>query len=38
LVALCTIINTLSTAFWLAHDKNLPIETRTFWKFGQNRN
>jgi hypothetical protein len=37
LVALCTIINTLSTAFWLAHDRNLPIETRTFWKFGQNR-
>jgi hypothetical protein len=38
LVTLCTIINTLSTAFWLAHDKNLPIETRTFWKFGQNGN
>jgi len=37
-VALCTIINTLSTAFWLAHDTNLPIETRTFWKLGQNTN
>jgi hypothetical protein len=38
LVALCTIINTLSTAFWLAHDTNLPIETRTFWKLGHNIN
>jgi hypothetical protein len=38
LVALCTITNTLSTAFWLAHDRNLPIETRTFWKLGHNTN
>jgi hypothetical protein len=38
LVVFCTIINTLSTAFWLAHDTNLPIETRTFWKLGQNTN
>ena len=38
LVALCTITNTLSTAFWLAHDTNLPIETRTFWKLGHNTN
>jgi hypothetical protein len=38
LVALCTLTNTLSTAFWLAHDKNLPIETRTFWKLGKNTN
>jgi len=38
LVALCTITNTLATAFWLAHDRNLPVETRTFWKLGQNTN
>jgi hypothetical protein len=38
LVALCTITNTLSTAFWLAHDTNLPMETRTFWKLGHNTN
>jgi len=38
LVVFCTIVNTLSTAFWLAHDTNLPIETRTFWKLGQNTN
>jgi hypothetical protein len=38
LVALCTITNTLATAFWLAHDTNLPVETRTFWKLGQNTN
>lgn len=33
-------INTLATAFWLANDGNLPIETRTFWstiaRFGKN--
>jgi hypothetical protein len=37
LVALCIIINTLSTAFWLGQDKNLPVETRTFWQFGRER-
>ncbi|HEX4653485.1 MAG TPA: hypothetical protein VH227_04480 [Candidatus Udaeobacter sp.] len=36
LVALSIIINTLATAFWLARDTNLPIETRTFWNLGQN--
>jgi hypothetical protein len=38
LVALCITINILATAFWLSHDTNLPIETRTFWKLGQNTN
>ncbi len=37
LVAVSVTINTLSTAFWLGQDKNLPIETRTFWQLGQNR-
>jgi hypothetical protein len=32
LVAVSVIINSLSTAFWLGEDKNLPIETRAFWK------
>jgi hypothetical protein len=36
LVAVSITINTLSTAFWLAHDRNLPLETHNFWKFGQN--
>ena len=36
LVALSIMINTLSTAFWLGQDKNLPTETRTFWNLGQN--
>jgi hypothetical protein len=37
LVALSITINTLSTAFWLGQDKNLPIETRTFWQLGRDR-
>ena len=38
LIALSIIINTLSTAFWLGQDKNLPTETRTFWQLGQEKN
>jgi len=37
LVALSIIINTLSTAFWLGQDKNLPTETRTFWQLGRKK-
>jgi hypothetical protein len=38
LVVVSITINTLSTAFWLAQDRNLPAETRTFWKLGQATN
>jgi hypothetical protein len=31
LVAISIVINSLATAFWLASDPNLPMETRTFW-------
>ena len=31
LVAISIIINSLATAFWLASDPNLPLETRLFW-------
>jgi hypothetical protein len=31
LVAISMVINSLATAFWLASDRNLPAETRTFW-------
>jgi len=31
LIAISIIINSLATAFWLASDSNLPMETRTFW-------
>jgi hypothetical protein len=31
LVAISVAINSLATAFWLASDSNLPLETRTFW-------
>lgn len=38
LVAASAAINTLGTAFWLANDGNLPLETRVFWSAiaGQN--
>lgn len=31
LVVACAAVNSLATAFWLANDGNLPIETRVFW-------
>jgi len=31
LIAVSIIINSLATAYWLASDSNLPLETRTFW-------
>jgi hypothetical protein len=38
LVAASAAINSLGTAFWLANDGNLPLETRVFWSAvaGQN--
>jgi hypothetical protein len=31
LIAISIVINSLATAFWLASDPNLPLETHTFW-------
>ena len=31
LIAVSIIINSLATAYWLASDSNLPLETRSFW-------
>lgn len=31
LIAVSIAINSLATAFWLASDTNLPLETRSFW-------
>ncbi len=31
LIAISLVINSLATAFWLASDRNLPVETRAFW-------
>jgi hypothetical protein len=31
LVVVSVAVNSLGTAFWLANDSNLPIETRVFW-------
>jgi hypothetical protein len=31
LIAVSIVINSLATAYWLAFDSNLPLETRTFW-------
>lgn len=31
LIAISIVINSLATAYWLASDSNLPLETRSFW-------
>jgi hypothetical protein len=31
LIAVSIVINSLATAYWLASDSNLPLETRSFW-------